>query len=80
MDLFFLKIEEGSQSASGDPAGLGESENERVASVEPSPNRGGLCEENSKKVNYLLLCSLCGLQGRNVTAVCMLQNVFTFEA
>ena len=50
----FLKIEEGSQSASGDPAGLGESENERVASMEPSPNRSGFCEENSKNVNYLL--------------------------
>ena len=49
-----LKIEEGSQSASGDPAGLGESENERVAFVEPSPNRSGFCEENSKNVNYLI--------------------------
>ena len=52
--LFFLKIEEGSQSVSSDPAGLGESENERVASVEPSPNRSGFCEENSNNVNYLL--------------------------
>ena len=49
-----LKIEEGSQSASGDPAGLGESENERVASVETSPNRSGFCDENSNNVNYLL--------------------------
>ena len=52
--FIFLKIEEGSQSASGDPAGLGESENERVASVEPSPHRSGFCEENSKNVDYLL--------------------------
>ena len=47
-----LKIEEGSQSASGDPAGLGESEIESFASMEPSPNRSGFCEENSKNVNY----------------------------
>ena len=53
--LFFLKIEEGSQSASGDPAGLSKSENERVASVEPKcSNTSGVCEENSKNVNYLL--------------------------
>ena len=38
--LFFLKIEEGSQSASGDPAGLSKSENERVASVEQSTLSG----------------------------------------
>ena len=50
--FIFLKIKEGSQSASDDPAGLGE--NERAASVEPSPNRSGLCEDNSKNVNYLL--------------------------
>ena len=48
--FIFLKIKE----VSDDPAGLGESENERVASVEPSPNRTGFCEENSKNVNYLL--------------------------
>ena len=52
--FIFLKIEEGSQSVSGDPAGLSKSENEIVASVEPSPNRSGFCEENSKNVNYLL--------------------------
>ena len=53
--LFFLKIKEDSQLASGEPAGLSKSENERVASVEPiSPNRSGFCEENSKNVNYLL--------------------------
>ena len=50
----FLKIEEGSQSVSGDPAGVGESKNERVASVESSPNRSGFCEGNSKIVNYIL--------------------------
>ena len=38
--LFFLKIEEGIQSASGDPVGLGESENERDASVEQSTLSG----------------------------------------
>ena len=52
--FIFLKTEEGSQSASDDPAGLAKSVNERVASVEPSPNRSGFCEENSKNVNYLL--------------------------
>ena len=52
--FIFLKIKEGSQSASGDPAALGESENERVVSVETSPNRSGFCDENSNNVNYLL--------------------------
>ena len=53
--FIFLKIKEGSQSASGDPAGLGESEIQSFASMEPSPNlRSGFCEENSKTVNYLL--------------------------
>ena len=52
--FIFLKIKEGSQSVSSDPAGLGESENERDASVEPSQDRSGFCEENSKNVNYLL--------------------------
>ena len=52
--FIFLKIEEGSQSVSGDPAGLAKSVNERDASVEPSPNRSGFCEENSNNVNYLL--------------------------
>ena len=50
----FLKIKEGSQLASGNPVGLGESDIESVASMEPSPNRSGFCEENSKNVNYLL--------------------------
>ena len=53
--FIFSKIKEGSQSALGDPASLGESEIESFASMEPSPNlRSGLCEENSKNVNYLL--------------------------
>ena len=52
--FIFLKIEEGSQFVSGDPAGLWECENERVVSVEPSPNKSGFCEENSKNVNYLI--------------------------
>ena len=51
--FIFLKIEEGSQSVSSDPAGLGESENERDASVEASPNRSGFCEGNYKIVNYI---------------------------
>ena len=50
----FLKIEEVCHSVSGDPAGLGENEDVRVVSVEPSPNRSGFCEENFKNVNYLL--------------------------
>ena len=53
-----LKIEEGSHSVSGDPAGLGESENEKVVSVEPSLNRSGFCKENSKNVNYLKIFCL----------------------
>ena len=56
--VYVLKTVEGkTQSgteALGGPAGLGESENERVASVEPSLNRSGFCEENSNNVNYLL--------------------------
>ena len=52
--FMFLKIKEGSQLASGNPVGLGESDIESVASMEPSPNRSGFCEENSKNVNYLL--------------------------
>ena len=52
--FIFLKIEEGSQSASGDPVGLSKSENERVSFVETSPNRSGFCVENSNNVNYLL--------------------------
>ena len=56
--FIFLKIEKGSQSGiqstAGDPAGLGKSENESVASMEPSPNRSGFCEENSNNVIYLL--------------------------
>ena len=47
--LFFLKIEEGSQSATGDPAGLSKSEIERVASVEQSTVSGTTVSADSAR-------------------------------
>ena len=47
--FIFLKIEECSQSASGDPVGLSKSENERVASVEQSTVTGTTVSADSAR-------------------------------
>ena len=61
--VYVLKTVEGkTQSgtkALGGPAGLGESKDEGIASVKPSPNTNEVCKENSKTKNILYLYLTC---------------------
>ena len=52
------KTQSGIEALEG-PAGLGESKDEGIASVKPTPNTNEVCKENSKKKNIFYLYLTC---------------------
>ena len=53
------KIQSGTEALGGPAGGHGESKDEGIAFVKPSPNINEVCKENSKKKNIFYLYLTC---------------------
>ena len=59
LELKKLKLQSGTESLDGPAGGLGESKDEGIVFVKPSPNTNEVCKENSKKKNIFYLYLTC---------------------
>ena len=53
------KIKSGTEALGGPAGGLGESKDEGIVFVKPSPNTNEVCKENSKTKNIFYLYLIC---------------------